>query len=114
MILETDVVSGLNDKEHKTPAGAFFAYDKKTDTVLRGDKQDDGEWGYETPVDYWIRLTDTGIGLHDANWRYSFGGNIWKWNGSHGCVNIPPKVMPTIYELVYENMPVVVHYGDTQ
>ena len=114
VILETDVVSGLNDKEHKTPAGAFFAYDKKTDTVLRGDKQDDGEWGYETPVDYWIRLTDTGIGLHDANWRYSFGGNIWKWNGSHGCVNIPPKVMPTIYELVYENMPVVVHYGDTQ
>ncbi|MBR3375887.1 MAG: L,D-transpeptidase, partial [Firmicutes bacterium] len=114
VILETDVVSGLNDKEHKTPAGAFFAYDKKTDTVLRGDKQDDGEWGYETPVDYWIRLTDTGIGLHDANWRYSFGGNIWKWNGSHGCVNIPPKVMPTVYELVDENMPVVVHYGDTQ
>ena len=114
VVLETDVVSGLNDKEHRTPAGAYFAYDKKTDTVLRGDKQDDGEWGYETPVDYWIRLTDTGIGLHDADWRYSFGGNIWKWNGSHGCVNIPPKVMPTIYELVYENMPVVVHYGDTQ
>ena len=114
VVLETDVVSGLNDKEHRTPAGAYFAYDKKRDTVLRGDKQDDGEWGYETPVDYWIRLTDTGIGLHDANWRYSFGGNIWKWNGSHGCVNIPPKVMPTIYELVYENMPVVVHYGDTQ
>lgn len=114
VILETDVVSGLNDKEHRTPDGAYFAYDKKRDTVLRGDKQDDGEWGYETPVDYWIRLTDTGIGLHDADWRYSFGGNIWKWNGSHGCVNIPPKVMPTLYELVYENMPIVVHYGDTQ
>ena len=114
VILETDVVSGLNDKEHRTPAGAYFAYDKKTDTVLRGDKQDDGEWGYETPVKYWIRLTDTGIGLHDADWRYSFGGNIWKWNGSHGCINIPKNVMPTIYELVYENMPIVVHYGDTQ
>ena len=114
VILETDVVSGLNDKEHRTPAGAYFAYDKKTDTVLRGDKQDDGEWGYETPVKYWIRLTDTGIGLHDADWRYSFGGNIWKWNGSHGCVNIPKNVMPQIYELVYQNMPIVVHYGDTQ
>ena len=114
VILETDVVSGTNDGEHETPAGAFFAYDKKTDTVLRGDKQDDGEWGYETPVEYWIRLTDTGIGIHDADWRYSFGGNIWKWGGSHGCINTPPSVMPTIYELVYQNMPVVVHYGYTQ
>ena len=46
VVLETDVVSGTNDNEHRTPAGAFFAYDKKRDTVLRGDKQDDGEWGY--------------------------------------------------------------------
>ena len=114
VILETDVVSGLNDKDHRTPAGAFFCYDFKTDTTLRGDKQDDGEWGYETDVDYWIRLTDTGIGLHDASWRYSFGGNIWKWNGSHGCINIPPKIMPKIYDIAYVNLPVAVHYGDTQ
>ena len=114
VIYETDVVSGLNDNEHRTPAGAYFAYDKKTDTVLRGDKQDDGEWGYETPVEYWIRLTDTGIGLHDADWRYSFGGNIWRWNGSHGCINCPKWAMPEIYEIVYENMPIAVHYGDTQ
>ena len=87
-VLDTDVVSGRNDREHRTPAGAFFAYDKKRDTVLRGDKQDDGEWGYESPVDYWIRLTDTGIGLHDASWRYYFGGEIWRWSGSHGCINI--------------------------
>ena len=111
VIFETDVVSGLNDKEHRTPAGAFFAYDKKRDTTLRGDKQEDGEWGYETDVAYWIRITDTGIGLHDASWRYSFGGTIWKWNGSHGCINIPSKVMPTIYEIVYESMPIAVHYG---
>ena len=114
VVLETDVVSGTNDNEHRTPAGAFFAYDKKRDTVLRGDKQDDGEWGYETPVKYWIRLTGSGIGIHDADWRYSFGGNIWRWGGSHGCINTPPSIMPTIFELVEENMPVVVHYGDTQ
>ena len=82
--------------------------------MLRGDKQDDGEWGYETPVKYWIRLTGSGIGIHDADWRYSFGGNIWRWGGSHGCINTPPSIMPTIFELVEENMPVVVHYGDTQ
>jgi hypothetical protein len=114
VIFETDIVSGNNDSEHRTPAGAFFAYDKKRDTTLRGDKQDDGEWGYETDVDYWIRLTDTGIGLHDASWRYYFGGNIWNWNGSHGCINCPTWAMPTIFELVEQNMPVAVHYGTTQ
>ena len=114
VIFETDVVSGLNDAKHRTPAGAFFAYDKKRDTTLRGDKQEDGEWGYETDVAYWIRLTDTGIGLHDASWRYSFGGDIWRWNGSHGCINIPTWAMPTIYDIVETDMPVAVHYGDTQ
>ena len=114
VIFETDIVSGNNDSEHRTPAGAFFAYDKQRDTTLRGDKQDDGEWGYETDVDYWIRLTDTGIGLHDASWRYYFGGNIWNWNGSHGCINCPTWAMPTIFELVEQNMPVAVHYGTTQ
>ena len=108
--LETDIVSGTNDREHRTPAGAYFAYDKKTDTILRGDKQDDGEWGYETHVDYWVRLTDTGIGLHDASWRYSFGGNIWRWSGSHGCINIPKQVMPELYDLVEDGMPVAVYY----
>ena len=112
VVFETDVVSGLNDSEHRTPSGAFFAYDKKRDTVLRGDKQDDGEWGYETPVSYWIRLTDTGIGLHDASWRGSFGGSIWRWSGSHGCINCPTWAMPTIYDLVYPDMPVAVHYGE--
>ena len=114
VIFETDVVSGLNDAKHRTPAGAFFAYDKKRDTTLRGDKQEDGEWGYETDVAYWIRLTDTGIGLHDASWRYSFGGDIWRWNGSHGCINIPTWAMPTIYDIVETDRPVAVHYGDTQ
>ena len=111
-VLETDIVSGTNDRKHRTPAGAYFAYDKKRDTILRGDKQDDGEWGYETHVNYWIRLTDTGIGLHDASWRYSFGGNIWQWGGSHGCINIPKQVMPEIYDIVEEGMPIAVYYLD--
>ena len=40
----------------------------------------------------------TQIGLHDATWRGSFGGSIYKYNGSHGCINLPYWVAQTIYD----------------
>ena len=110
LAFETDVVSGTNTRSKRTPDGAYFAYDKKRNTTLRGDKQDDGSWGYETDVAYWIRITDDGIGLHDADWRSRFGGNIWKWNGSHGCIDLPVWAAPTVYDLLEEYTPVVVYY----
>ena len=48
-----------------------------------------------------------GIGFHDANWRGEFGGAIYKTNGSHGCVNLPPSKAAALYELVYKGMPVI-------
>ena len=30
------------------------------------------------------------IGIHDASWRDTFGGTIYKTSGSHGCINVPP------------------------
>ncbi len=48
-----------------------------------------------------------GIGLHDANWRGQFGGTIYKTNGSHGCVNLPPVKAKDLYELVYTGIPVI-------
>ena len=38
------------------------------------------------------------IGIHDASWRYSFGGKIYKGNGTHGCVNSPSYLAKTIFE----------------
>ena len=49
------------------------------------------------------------VGLHDADWRSNFGGDIYKNNGSHGCINLPPGNAKTIFELVYPGMPVIVH-----
>ena len=110
LVLETDVVSGTNTPKRRTPDGAFTTYDKQRDRILRGDIQPDGSYGYESYVAYWIRLTNTGIGLHDAPWRGSFGGEIWRYSGSHGCINCPAKLMPQIYEIVDEGMPVAVFY----
>jgi lipoprotein-anchoring transpeptidase ErfK/SrfK len=39
-----------------------------------------------------------GIGIHDAIWRYDFGGNIYKFNGSHGCVNAPYDLANKIFD----------------
>ena len=43
---------------------------------------------YEAEVTYWMPFNGN-IGIHDASWRYSFGGEIYKRNGTHGCVNAP-------------------------
>lgn len=110
MKLETDVVSGKNDIKHKTPAGAFTAYDKRQNKVLRGDRLPNGRYEYETRVRYWIRLNEKGIGLHDASWRPRFGGNIWIAGGSHGCVNLPAAAAAQIYEILSNGDPVIVYY----
>ena len=64
---------------------------------------------YATPVDFWMPVKGS-IGLHDADWRKEFGGDIYLTNGSHGCVNIPPEVMPTIYDEYEIGTPVIMFY----
>ena len=45
-----------------------------------------------------MRLTNNGIGLHDANWRSSFGGSIFLKDGSHGCVNMPNEKAAQLFK----------------
>ena len=58
---------------------------------------------------YWMPVKG-GIGLHDASWRKEFGGEIYKTNGSHGCINIPRDVMKEIYENFEVGTPVIMFY----
>ena len=48
-----------------------------------------------------------GIGFHDANWRDTFGGTIYMYNGSHGCVNWPVDKAAEVFDSVKAGMPVV-------
>ena len=50
-----------------------------------------------------------GIGLHDASWRKTFGGQIYMTSGSHGCVNLPSSFAANLYSQVTVNTPVVVY-----
>ena len=49
------------------------------------------------------------VGIHDASWRSKFGGDIYKYNGSHGCVNLPHDVALNLYDMVDIGTMVVVH-----
>lgn len=107
LVLSTPVVTGNVAKGTPTPAGSYHIYYMQEDRVLRG-KDWDGST-YETPVSYWMAF-NRAIGLHDAPWRSSFGGTIYKTGGSHGCINMPPRLARTAYSLIYIGYPVHVHY----
>lgn len=103
--MSCNVVTGR--PSHFTPKGAFSIMWKERNTVLRG-FEDNGK-KYESPVSYWMPLTDMGVGLHDASWRGSFGGDIYKYNGSHGCVNMPSDRAAWLYNHVPEKYPVFIY-----
>lgn len=48
--------------------------------------------------------------MHDGYWRTSFGGTIYKKNGSHGCVNLPPAVAKTIFDNIEKGTPVLCYH----
>ena len=85
------IVSGCVAKGYETPTGIYSVEDWDTDATLVGDD-------YETHVDYWIGFLG-GYGIHDANWRWDFGGDIYLYSGSHGCVNVSPYQA----ELIHSN-----------
>lgn len=103
MKIETDVVTGNMRLGRDTPEGVFYVYNKQKNRILRGAN-------YATPVDYWMPVKGA-VGIHDADWRSKFGGDIYLTNGSHGCINVPPEVMPELYEAVEIGTPVVMFYG---
>ena len=55
-----------------------------------------------------------GYGLHDANWRSSFGGTIYYYDGSHGCVNLPSSAAKKIYNNVSVGTKVILYGGKTE
>jgi len=90
LVVEGDVVTGNVSIGNTTPTGIYKLYYKQKDTILKGE-------GYESPVSFWMPFNN-GIGIHDASWRSEFGGEIYKNDGSHGCINSPYYVAKTVYD----------------
>lgn len=100
--MDSSCVTGDTSKGHGTPSGVYYISECIPGKYLVGD-------GYKTWVNRWMRLTNMGVGLHDATWRSSFGGSIYTYNGSHGCINLPYSFAKELYELAYVGMPCIVY-----
>ena len=87
---DTPIVTGQATGKKKSPTycGVFAVREKKQNVYWKE---------FKVKVKYWMPF-NRGEGMHDASWRKKFGGKIYLKNGSHGCVNIKPSVMPKIYK----------------
>jgi hypothetical protein len=90
LVVKGDVVTGNINNNSPTPTGIYKLKYRQKDATLKGEN-------YSTKVSFWMPFND-GIGIHDAIWRYDFGGNIYKFNGSHGCVNAPYDLANKIFD----------------
>lgn len=104
LVIETPVVTGDMVRRMSTPSGTNYIYFKQRNRTLHGPD-------YATFVNYWMAVNGH-IGIHDATWRSKFGGDIFKGNGSHGCINTPMEAVSKLYDLADVGTPVVMYYMD--
>ena len=104
-VFECDFVSGTETNPgRRTPRGVCQIMYKARNVTL-------GTYavqGYEAPVSFWMPFNDWGCGFHDLS-RGAYGGQIYMYNGSHGCLNLSWGNAQTMYDTVEQGMPCMVH-----
>lgn len=101
LVMDSDCVTGTaTDPDRATPTGVFQLWSKERDVVLRGE-------GYEAPVSFWMYISECGVGLHDYT-RPEYGGDIYMYNGSHGCINLPYDFASSLFDASEINIPVLI------
>ena len=113
VVMETDVVTGEPIPSRITPEGVYSLMWKQRDATLVGDiKPETGKPEYETDVAYWMQVTSSGVGFHDAIWQTAFGGTLYQipGTGSHGCINMPLDQAGALFNMIEPGTPVIFHW----
>ena len=104
LFTDTDVRTGTESSAQWTPT---------TEGVYRILWKQRDKWflqvGDPCHSDYWMPFNSRGEGIHDATWYSTYGGNLYKWAGSHGCINTPYSIAQLIYENIEAGTPVIVY-----
>ncbi len=100
--MKMPIVTGNINRSRGTPTGIYPVYNKRYHTNLIG-------VDYVSYVNYWLGV-HKGVGIHDALWRNKFGDEIYKSDGSHGCINCPLETVEKLWEVVDVGTPVVLYY----
>lgn len=92
-------IGGMGDPEKSlaTKRGTFTVKAKHLTATMRGEESVDD---YELSDVPYVQYFEEGYALHTAFWHEKFG-RPW----SHGCVNIPPKDAPWIFEWTDPQVP---------
>ena len=112
LYMDTPVVTGTaTSSERRTPTGVYLLEFKQKDRTLLGrPNPETGEPSYRSHVWFWMPFNG-GVGFHDADgWRSRYGGTIYKYSGSHGCVNMPYSAAKKMYEMIDKETPIIVHW----
>jgi len=117
--LDYPISSGTS--KHPTPTGSYKIIERKKNekrsnlygklynaegTVInsnadsRKDAVPEGGKFVGAPMEYWMRLTNDGIGMHK--------GKVPRYPASHGCVRTYYKAVPTVFEKTSLGTPVVI------
>lgn len=102
-VVSTDIVSGCVNSGHATPGGLYTIQSRETNRYLVGP-------GYKSWVNFWMPFNG-GIGLHDSSWRGSYGGTIYYYSGSHGCINMPYSAAQATYQNISVGTHVILYGG---
>ena len=105
LYVKTPIVSG-NVGDRHTSKGTHSVIEKTAHRQLKGSYHGQS---WDVTVNYWLKFTSDAQGIHDSTWRSAYGGNIYKTNGSHGCVNTPLGAMRKIFKKARVGMPVIVY-----
>ena len=108
LFVDTPCVTGLeSDYDRRTPSGVYAIFNMQEDQILGSLTSIYDEQRYESHVNYWMPFFES-YGMHDAEWRENFGGEIYLQYGSHGCVNLPYDYAKKIYQNLEIWTPVIV------
>ncbi len=122
LAIETRISTGREG--HHTPTGEYSVLEKlreKNSTLygswvdgtsgalLQGDgdsrRPPSGSGNPEfqgAPMPYWLRVTRDGVGMHV--------GYVPNYPASHGCIRVPRRIQPLIYERVKVGTPVTIRH----
>ena len=110
LALETPCVTGT-EGVRETPSGIYSILHKYYDTILEGPPLEDGTPSYSSHVWFFLSFLG-GYGLHDAYWRSNSefsNTSTYRYDGSHGCVNLPYDAADFLYHNVEVGTPVIIY-----
>jgi lipoprotein-anchoring transpeptidase ErfK/SrfK len=89
--MTSGITSGAVDLGNGTPTGTWYVQGHQRDRYLYPAS------GGAYFVHYWLPY-NYDYGMHDSPWqKFHYGSALYRTQGSHGCIHVPPVVMRFTY-----------------